>query len=74
MLEPDFSATPADELRSLTWGSSPYAPYALRELSRRAYGLPDDVPRQPQLAGVAPSRTAAVVANAPAHVAVAEPR
>ncbi len=54
MDEPDFSKTALEDLRQLALSRSAYSPYAMREMTRRAYDLPADVPppqRPPEAPG-----------------------
>ena len=49
MDEPDFSKTDLEELRQLALSRSALSEYAMREMTRRAYNLPAEVP-PPRLA------------------------
>jgi len=44
MSDPDFATTPIEELRALALSRSAFAAHAMREMTRRAYGLPAEAP------------------------------
>jgi len=47
MDELDFTAAPLEDLRRLALSRSAYSAEAVREMTRRAYDLPPEVPPRP---------------------------